>query len=405
MVVFAFLLTVCLAHYKFLVVIQLDPWSPVRSDFLPFYTSARMLLEGYGEQLYRMDSQILWQTQIGGPELGEVYLNYHPPVESLVFLPLTILPLRVAYWVWNGASLAMVFASIRILSGVLRPVTNLHQGIQIMMALTFIPVLRLLALGQDSALLLMVVALAVREFRQGRDERAGAVLGLGLFRYQLLILPILFLAVRRRWVALRALLVVGLMQVVLSMVLVGWQGVQDYFHLILNAATFDNSHGIFPLAMYNLKAFLLLVGLEGSTWLWPSLALASAVLIASLLIASRGRWDPASPRFALQTTLLILVTMLTSPHLYLHDLAVLIVPGMLLRDATMPGPDNGRAPWLRHLVPLVYLGLLASFVWSGTVDFQIGVVILLAAAIALTWEGIRAKGVGSQEEECHEAGR
>jgi len=256
--------------------------------------------------------------------------------------------------------------------------------------LSFPPVAETLTLGQDSTMLLLVLCLALRDFKLGREGRAGAILALGLFRYQLLVVPLMFLVIKRRWLALRWFFVVALGLVVISLLLVGWQGCLDYANLVLNAATFHNQHGVYPTGMYNLKAFFLLVlGPEHWFALLVSLVLTTSGLLILLYQTSRGPWQPDMPRFDLQVSLLIVVTLLSSPHLYRHDLVLLIIPGFLVMNACHSTHCESMSKWLRFLPLVVFLGLFASFLYSTSIDFQIGVVFMLLSVFALAYEVAR----------------
>ena len=82
------------------------------SDFIIYYTAARMVLAGHSQSLYDLAQQEQFQKRIL-QELGssisfqDGLLPYnHPPFEVLWFLPLAELPYHSAFLLWLGVNLA-----------------------------------------------------------------------------------------------------------------------------------------------------------------------------------------------------------------------------------------------------------------------------------------------------------
>src|SRR5260370_25298438 len=72
-------------------------------------------------------------------------------------------------------------------------------ALPVMMALGFLPVGICLVQGQDTILLLLILAGAYRLEKNGKEFTSGLILGLGMFRFQLVIPLVVWLCFERKW--------------------------------------------------------------------------------------------------------------------------------------------------------------------------------------------------------------
>ena len=86
-------------------------------------------------------------------------------------------------------------------------IQSIPAWLSFLAALAFFPISYALMQGQDSIMLLALYCLAYVALRRGRDLQAGIWLGLGLFKFHLVLPFVLILFLRRRW---RAVLGVGI---------------------------------------------------------------------------------------------------------------------------------------------------------------------------------------------------
>ena len=372
--------------------LQLSSKTPANADFMAFFAAARMVVSGLGDQLYSMDAQAFWQQQVVGSSIGGVLPYYHPPFQIIAYLPLTLMPLRWAYWVWNAISLGIMAVSLIVFSSCLKPASWRVNLLRWLACLSFFPTVAILILGQDSALLLLIFVAVFSDSKHGKEGRAGAILALGLFRPQLVVIPVLILLFQRRWKAFGYFCVVAAALISVSLLMVGWQGGLDYIALVMKAATFEDQYGIFPSKMNNLKAFFyLILSPDQRPLLIPALILATSGFLTLLFSVFRGPWQPSMRVFDLKFSVLILATLLVSPHLYIHDLVLLIIPGLLVLDhCTCEGSKVGGRP-LRFGVPLGYVAILSSFLYSTVIHFQIGVAFMGISVILLAYEIARVR--------------
>src|SRR5439155_18526017 len=100
----------------------------------------------------------------------------------------------------------------------------------ILLIVGFMPVHAALIQGQDSLILLLLLAAALMSVDRAGSLMAGFMLGLGLFRFQI-VLPIVFLFfIWRRWRLLFGACVSSLIAVVLCTFVSGISGLRLYAH-------------------------------------------------------------------------------------------------------------------------------------------------------------------------------
>lgn len=265
-------------------------------DFTAFYRAGAILREGQARQLYQVKLQRSVDTSaLGQPSTATRYF-YHPAYEALVFAPLARLSYRSAFWAWTAASAVFLLAGA------------LALGLNPFVAFAFFPVVVALAQGQDSLLLLAMVAFAFREFRAGREIPAGMILGLALVKFQYTLPLVAILALRRRYrlvagFALAAAVVGGI-----SLLIVGPQGAVEYARILLRHGT--PRDGLMP----NVHGLVEYFG----GGLWPTLVLSGAIVAWSAI----KRVPTEEQEFALAVVAAVLVSF----HGYVADLPLLLVP-------------------------------------------------------------------------------
>src|SRR5208282_580502 len=89
--------------------------------------------------------------------------------------------------------------------------------------LAFFPVFAALLQGQDILPLLLVFALAYSAMRKNASFAAGCWLGLGLFRFPLVLPFVLIVARRKPWRLMAGFTLAGALMAVASAAVVGWK--------------------------------------------------------------------------------------------------------------------------------------------------------------------------------------
>ncbi|HLW84195.1 MAG TPA: glycosyltransferase family 87 protein [Candidatus Sulfotelmatobacter sp.] len=368
-------------------------------DFTVFYTAGTILRQGLRHQLY--DPHIQYRVQqafTGGLiESRRGPLPYiHPPLEAVIFLPLTLLPYREAFVAWdllNIAALLGVAITLRRDLNVLRaiPAWEFVLGF-----LAFFPVFLCLLQGQDSILLLLLCALGFSALKRESDFLAGGWFGLALFKFQFVIPLIFLIAFWKRRRAAWGFAAVACVWALLSFALVGWDGMLAYPKFVLQIAKSPSLGGVPPELMPNLRGLL-----EG--WSFNSAAADSApalvsglvlVLSIALLIFAALKGKTSKDHLEVGFSLAVVVSALISWHTNAHDLCLLLLPLVLLADygwtflADFPGR---RARLLIPALPLL-ISPLWFVLWLENKNINLMAIPLLWSVWEISQEAMRSGG-------------
>src|SRR5438876_706616 len=208
-------------------------------DFLPLHTGGRLFWQDR-THLYDLERQLAVETPTMAPYslVKEVLPYNYPPFFALLLVPLAWLPFPFAYATATVLNLLCLALTLRLL--IRRLALGSDQTFWLLLlAFCAVPVYVTLFQGQTSFLALLFLTLYVLDLQEGREVRAGAWAGLLLFKPQLLLLPLLILAWRRCWQGLLALMVVVTALSLLSLLLVGMEGLQQHVLLMRQMATAD----------------------------------------------------------------------------------------------------------------------------------------------------------------------
>lgn len=342
------------------------------ADFRHFFIAAQMMATGAANRLYNnIDAQII----------------FHPPFQIIAYIPLIIMPLKWAYRTWIIINLGIIFISLKTFGSFFRPTSKKEQLIMWLACLSFFPTMATLLQGQDSAVSLLIFTLVFFYIKSGKEGKAGAMLALGLFKPQLVGLTAIVLLFKGRWKALSCFCLVALVLISLSLLMVGWQGGIDYLKLIMKLTTSENQYGIFPAKMYNLKGFFYLIfGSYQNGFLIPFLGITTIGFIILLFLIWKKKWEPSGYLFDLKFSLLIIITSLISPHLFIHDLILLIIPGILMVNYLNQEHSKIKGYILKVLLPFGYMGVLFPSLNFASLHLQTEVLLMMVGAILLAYE-------------------
>jgi len=204
-------------------------------DFSAFYRTAVMARSGQLHNLYDADTQVLFDRNVF-PSLQRYppYFFYHPPYEVPLLLPLAFMSYQAAFWLWTAFSFLLLAVSGYVLESEFQELRRVSGIPLALLVLTCFPVIMIFLQGQDSALLLLLVALAFRQLERDRDVSCGILLGLALFKFQFIVPLIVILAFHRRWKLILAFLATAAATLGVSWMLVGTSGLRLYWQLLGN---------------------------------------------------------------------------------------------------------------------------------------------------------------------------
>lgn len=317
-------------------------------DFSSFYTAGKIVASGESARLY--DLPLQWQVQQGfaaNVKIRRGPMPYiRPPFEALLFLPLAYLSYPAACMVWLAVKVLILIAIPFVLPGE-RP----GRLLRILLCLGFYGVGVDLLQGQDAIVLLLVLAVAFRFLLRGAYPACGLVLGLGLFKFHLILPLVLILALRnpgaRGFRMLGAFCATGLLLMLTSVGLVGWRGLLDYPRYLwaLNQVPGLGMAGKRE-SMPNLRGILsAFIGSGPAPW-FVHVLLAGVVVLGIVLATAwwRGTDEPSTRR---GLALSIVIVLLTSYYANSYDLTLLLLPLLLWAGPVLRSGGDG---WQRRLL-------------------------------------------------------
>ena len=319
-----------------------------RSDFTSTYVGSTLLREGHGDHLYDESLQAPLHSALIAPDSEGNLPFVNPPAAALAALPLTLLGLAAAYRLFALAQLAMlvlgVALAVRASPGRL-PLPRAVPWTAGLVALAGAGTASLALLGQWDGLVALAVGGGYALLRSGRPGWAGAVLaaGLVLAKPHLGIgLAAFLLAWRERRVIVGA--VAGVAAVAIASLVVAGPGGTAGFASIALGST----------GRWSLASMLGFTGLAGS-WLGDGAATQVVAAVLSLLAVAAATGLGAAVhrepgRLGTALAGAVALSLVASPHLLGHDLAVLapVAAWCLLEAArsepaaSWPGPRSLR---------------------------------------------------------------
>jgi hypothetical protein len=295
------------------------------ADFRSFYNAGYMVRSGDARALYDYETEKVYQDRlISREDLAMPFI--HPAYEALLFVPLSLLSYRAAYFVFLAVNLALLVICYRLLRTRMQNLADIWRGLPAAMFL-FLPVTGALMKGQDSVVLLTLLTAATVCLGEGREFSAGTLVALGLFRLQIALpIAVLFL-IWRRWRFSAGFAVAAVVLAAASVAMVGVAQTESYARSLLSISGSGSTadlvrYGQPDWQMANLRG--LIVGLAGShlsiVWIRRVIFLVSGMVL--LLVA----WLAPGRRGADPLLIAITTSAAVSYHFLFHDLSVLLIP-------------------------------------------------------------------------------
>lgn len=263
--------------------------------------------------------------------------SLHPPFEFLIFVPLTYLTYSSAYLAWYACNLVMLWCTPWILWPFIR---HLHRDFHFIAILlgSMLPVIVCLILGQDSLLLLLLLAAAYVSIENRQYLKSGFFLGLAMFKFQF-VLPILaVLLLVRMWKVVAGFGIAFVALIAGSFAMIGVRPTLDYVPFVFAFGKHISANASARTAlMPDLRG---LVSLTLGTGISPLLQTILILLITAAVFGFVAYWyrmntsRPLSWRFASLVTMSCLV----SYHCYVYNAVLLILPLLLFANTLADSP-------------------------------------------------------------------
>jgi hypothetical protein len=339
-------------------------------DFEIFYQAAERLQAGeniYAESAAFRDALEGGQFNMQDDSIQWPYGN--PPLLALLIVPLTHLPYATAAVLWTWLSVALLLGACAAVLAAIGQMDWVGAVVVLMLLYAYYPATVCLRLGQTEILLFFLISLSFLALKRGRDEWAGAALGLAAAIKFFPGALILFLLWKRKWKAGLWGIGVAIAALGLSIAAAGPENFSAYTEAwsvyaggAFSAFPLNQSLNGFFSRTFRPNVFgetlrgLELPGLATGLWLGGA-----AVLGAALAWFTRKRVEVRSARFDLEFSAAILVLLLAEPHSQVYAFVWLLLPLiMLTRRAVQTYPWS----WLE-------VGMLAvSYFMLGRQWFQ-----------------------------------
>src|SRR3989475_1789564 len=293
------------------------------ADFRQMYVAGYMVRTGHRTQLYDYAAQAYFQNALVSN--GELALPFiRPAYQALLFVPFSLFSYRTAYLGFLLLNVLLLALAFLLLQPRMRGLSRVWPGLPPALFLGFYPVALALMEGQDSILLLALLAAAVVSLERNQDLAAGTLVGLGLFKFQIVIPIALLFLLWHRWRFVKGFTFSATLLGLLSFITSGWAETVVFVRSLLSvgAGLPAAPGGVnFPLRL-NIMANLrgLIYGLARSrtprAWLQVTTLLLSFLIVIS--VRARGWQQPGGDALVLAITAGVVV----SYYLFIHDLSI-----------------------------------------------------------------------------------
>jgi hypothetical protein len=323
-------------------------------DYSHFYVLGRLVLDGETAYLYDPIAQAAYmRTAIPGAPSAYFVPVYGPQV-ALLFAPLASLPYLASLALWWAATIVVYFVCC---FAVLRACPMLQRRrADVALALLASPALwQLVVHGQNSVLALGALTGGWLSLRTGRSWAAGLLFGVLFYKPQLGLVAAITLLLTGHWKAVAGMAMSAAAQLSAAWLFLGLPVLDAYLRMLAALPEIASLLEPKPYLLHTFRAFfaMLPIGAGYAVLLW---LVSSAVLIALLVrrwpspraivgrnlsdpaeSAGVGRvlFDPAGPSnpaardAGLGFALMLIATVLISPHTSVYDL-VILAPALLL---------------------------------------------------------------------------
>jgi hypothetical protein len=354
-------------------------------DFACLYAQARLAREYPPFQFYDPEIQGKVQKQLFGENLygGHVMPFVHPPFVMALLFPLGLLSYDQARMVWTAVNLTLVLWLPWLFFRLSPRVLGKAQLTVYLAALAFYPFLVCLWQGQVSLVLLCLVTGAYLKLKEGKEFQAGFLLGLAFLKFHLVYILAGLLLLKRRVKGLLGLAGSLGFLTLASALWLGPVGIQSYVSLLKSMSQSDRYVVLLPERMQNwIGQFYLL----GFSEVYNARTAFGLGLLASVVAAILWRkpWNRTDPRFGLRFAATLLLCLLASPYLLIHDLSLLYLALMLCLEFLLASRQwswQSRTLWaLLVISPPTWF---ATLLVAQSVPVQVSVIWMSLALLLL----------------------
>jgi hypothetical protein len=336
------------------------PKALVNSDFLIFYTAGRIAASGRYDLIYDIQTQRQIQEQLIGEAFptDQLLPFNHPPLLVPIQQLISIKNYTVAYFLWDLIMVFFLVATVLMIARLFKK--NGWDGqsifITILSSLLFYPIFISLLMGQDTAFLLLGATVWVYGILTKKDSIAGLGLAMTTIRPHIaLMLGVPFLFNRRKvlgWAVLGGSIHLFILA------LLGLDGVKRFVSMLLLSAGggrfFIYREGMFNMIGLIYRFFPSPDNITTQVIMWGVFLLVAIILCIL--------WAKSQELQIKHVCLALILSVFAAPHLYPHDLSLLMLPilGLVLAivKARILSPHAARYIPIAFCVPMALIYLI-----------------------------------------------
>ncbi len=301
---------------------------PRNADFTGYYMAGLIVREGNSAKLYDLREQARIQAQLFGRK--NLLINPHPPFEALCFAALARLSYVKAYVLWGAINVLLWLLSQNLIWR--HTPIPLHPNRYLLFCSLFLPLWGALVKGQTTVVLLALFSLTFVCLKRGQDLRAGACLGLGLFKFPI-VLPFVFICfLRSKWKLMAGFAAVAFVLGLLSVIAVGPVGVHSYMNLLIDMVRNPDNPAYGTTRYWESMPTVrgLFATLFKGQIATVYLSVLAAAVSAPLLFFTAWRWrqedrDRRGNAQGLMFAAALTISQVTAHHLYTYDLTLMLL--------------------------------------------------------------------------------
>ncbi len=374
----------------------------IGADFAAFYMGGRFFLEGRLAELYDLSAQKDFQAGLVAPVIPKGFAAFiNPPFAVILYAPFAWSSYGVGLLLWWGAGLLALALSVHLLRRELMPASQGSIPRLLGLSFLFYPTLAWFLYGQNTAFTLLLYTLTFVMLRRGRDFTAGLTLGLLLYKPQLAIALSVVLLIKRRWRALLG----GALSAGLWLCIGFTLSPAAMWEFVRLAPVLPEFGRAWIIHNWGLNSFfgfssLLLDGFwrAGANLLTAGLTIAGLITIVVWWWREAG-WRPGTRDWDFKIAATVAMGLLISPHLFLYDLMLLLLPLAILWShyprGTGDRPLDGGAllAWTAALYIVTFAGSYFSMA-QQQLSLAVGlpkVAIQLSTLVIAGWAWVVAR--------------
>jgi hypothetical protein len=355
-----------------------------RADFSMFYTGGTMIRESQGSRLYDYDLQTETQQRIlNGRSFANGLLPFdYPPHVAILFSPLSIFPLKSAYFIWSVIQVGLLLWMIYLLIIIMKDWAYRERLLGISAAIAFPPLFLNFLLGTVSLLMLVSVLQIYITLKYNQTIKTAIWILVGTIKPTVIVLPVFALLAGRRWSVLFWAACGGLTIFFWTSFSYGFHTWRILFEQLGTIIKYFDVYGFHPSVMHNFRGTLtVILGAERADLINT---MSSAAFLASILFTIwiwSGKWNTENPDFELRMALTILLIPLFSLHTYSHDNLVLVA-AFILFYGYLQRQGHGRALFAALSLSYPILYLISEYGLGERLLFRLS---LLVTLFLISW--------------------